>query len=98
MNSYGTVKRALNIFEQIKFLNDKEVAIIGGGIIGLLTAYLLLQGGYQVTVYAKIFPNPNILNNFGQDKQMLEEVVTSQVSGARMMYYLKAYSILSVQD
>jgi len=46
MNSYGTVKRALNIFEQIKFLNDKEVAIIGGGIIGLLTAYLLLQGGY----------------------------------------------------
>ena len=98
MNSYGTVKRALNIFEQIKFLNDKEVAIIGGGIIGLLTAYLLLQGGYQVTVYAKIFPNPNILNNFGQDKQMLEEVVTSQVSGARMMYYHKAYSILSVQD
>ena len=98
MNSYGTVKRALNIFEQIKFLNDKEVAIIGGGIIGLLTAYLLLQGGYQVTVYAKIFPNPNILNNFGQDKQMLEEVVTSQVAGAQMMYYIKADSILSGQE
>lgn len=41
---------------------NKNIAIIGAGISGMSTAYLLMQKGYSITIYAKAF-SPNITSN-----------------------------------
>ena len=51
--------------KQMNLLSDKNVAIIGGGPVGLTMAKLLQQNGIDVSVYerdndreARIFANP----------------------------------------
>ncbi|WP_215223215.1 FAD-dependent oxidoreductase [Echinicola shivajiensis] len=52
--SWGTSKIAADLLDT---LQDKEVAVIGCGIIGLSTARTLQDRGYKVTIYTKeIFP------------------------------------------
>lgn len=41
---------------------SKNIAIIGAGISGMSTAYLLKDKGYNITIYAKAF-SPNITSN-----------------------------------
>lgn len=41
---------------------DKGVAVIGSGIIGLTTAHMLKDAGYDVTIYAENFP-PHTTSN-----------------------------------
>jgi D-amino-acid oxidase len=41
---------------------QKSIAIIGAGISGMATAYLLLKKGYRLTIYASAF-YPNITSN-----------------------------------
>ncbi|HRI20752.1 MAG TPA: FAD-dependent oxidoreductase [Panacibacter sp.] len=41
---------------------SKNIAIVGAGISGMSTAYLLMQNGYNITIYAKAF-SPNITSN-----------------------------------
>lgn len=36
--------------------STQQVAVIGSGVIGLTSAYRLLEAGYQVTVLARMFP------------------------------------------
>jgi len=53
--SWGTVQDALGLCkDQLNRIkqNGESIAILGAGIIGLTTAYLLLQNGYQVRIYA----------------------------------------------
>lgn len=45
-----------------KFIMSKNIAIIGAGISGMSTAYLLKDEGYGITIYAKAF-SPNITSN-----------------------------------
>ncbi len=41
---------------------SKNIAIVGAGISGMSTAYLLINEGYNITIYAKAF-SPNITSN-----------------------------------
>ena len=41
---------------------SKSIAIIGAGISGMSTAFLLMQQNYNITIYAKAF-SPNITSN-----------------------------------
>ena len=41
---------------------NKNIAIIGAGISGMSTAYLLKNKGYNITIFAKAF-SPNITSN-----------------------------------
>lgn len=51
--SWGCAQEAINIFK--KHSNSSSVAIIGAGVIGLTTAHLLKDQGYDVTVYSDEF-------------------------------------------
>ncbi|MCJ8006554.1 glycine/D-amino acid oxidase-like deaminating enzyme/nitrite reductase/ring-hydroxylating ferredoxin subunit [Lederbergia wuyishanensis] len=50
LSSYWLKSTNLPSFPQIKQDLNVDVAIIGGGITGITTAYLLVKEGYQVTV------------------------------------------------
>ena len=45
-----------------KRIMSKNIAIIGAGISGMSTAFLLMQKKYRITIYAKAF-SPNITSN-----------------------------------
>ena len=53
--SWGTAQEAANLLRLSgqSFAPPARVAVIGGGVIGLTTAVVLLERGYDVTVYAK---------------------------------------------
>ncbi|ERF71806.1 hypothetical protein EPUS_01721 [Endocarpon pusillum Z07020] len=55
--------------------NSRRILVVGGGVIGLVTAWVLLDHGYKVTVLAKEWPT-------WSDKQRL----TSQIAGALWEY------------
>ena len=55
--SYGTVILAIMRHElRIKKQHSSEVAVLGGGIIGLFTAKILAEKGYKVNLYAEELP------------------------------------------
>ena len=50
---YGCAKYVVDhLFLPEKVSKNEPLAIIGAGIIGLSTAFLLIEQGYKVTVYA----------------------------------------------
>lgn len=57
--SWGSARKSLSILQhelEKSFNNSKEIAVIGAGVIGLTTAYLLVQQGWNVHIYASCFP------------------------------------------
>lgn len=59
--SFGGVKEVLEILENQKS-SSKTVAILGAGVVGLTTAYDLLEKGYEVHIYANEW-SPNLTSN-----------------------------------
>jgi glycine/D-amino acid oxidase-like deaminating enzyme len=50
--SWGSCQRAVQLFEQSYHGTTETIAILGAGIIGLTTAYLLIEKGYKVHIIA----------------------------------------------
>ncbi len=57
--SWGTSMRAA---EMVRETGRSEVAVLGGGVMGITTAYLLARQGLSVTIYADSLP-PNTTSN-----------------------------------
>lgn len=59
--SWGCAEHAVNSMKlelnRLKRQSTKNIAVLGAGVIGLTTAYILLSRGYKVTIYAQDFPN-----------------------------------------
>ena len=65
--SWGGAKIALDLLDQEiakdpTLATQKAVAVLGAGVIGLTTAYELLEKGYQVNIYADQF-SPNLTSD-----------------------------------
>lgn len=55
--SWGSAMEAIALAETLPALPKRQpIAILGSGVIGLSTAYQLLEKGYKVRIYAKEFP------------------------------------------
>ena len=59
--AYSSGQKIIKLFEndmknnsQIK--NTINIAIVGSGSVGLMTSLILLEKGYNVTLYSKKFP------------------------------------------
>lgn len=59
--SFGGVQEVLEILENQKN-HSKVVAVLGAGVVGLTTAYDLLEKGYEVHIYADEW-SPNLTSN-----------------------------------
>ena len=59
--SFGGAKEVLEILDNQK-TSSKIVAVLGAGVIGLATAYDLLEKGYEVHIYSDQW-NPNLTSN-----------------------------------
>ncbi len=70
--AYGTVKYVVDQFVDDKHQED-QIAILGAGYMGLITANLLADMGYQVTIYADLFPQ--------QELQIETLCLTSLIAG-----------------
>ena len=57
--SWGTGNLARNL---VKEQSEKKIAVIGAGCVGIATATLLQESGYEVTIYTKDV-SPNITSN-----------------------------------
>lgn len=53
--SWGSAEIAVDLFEQSRHPHALPVAVVGAGVIGLSTAWVLRERGYSVRVYAKNF-------------------------------------------
>jgi D-amino-acid oxidase len=60
--SWGTAQLAL---EEVVKTGQKQVAVLGCGVVGLATARLLQQTGKEVTIYAKALPPETTSNSAG---------------------------------
>ena len=61
--SWGSAHEALGLVQAAHYtVPDCTIAVIGAGVIGLTTAYLLLTHGYRVRVYARDLP-PHTTSN-----------------------------------
>lgn len=55
--AYGCAKHVIkSLFLDENASKDEHIAVLGAGIIGLSTAYLLIQLGYSVNLYAELTP------------------------------------------
>ncbi len=57
--SWGTGNLARNL---VKETSEKKIALLGSGTVGIATATLLQESGYEVTIYTKDVP-PNVTSN-----------------------------------
>jgi len=80
--SWGTAHAAIDLVSsQIK--RSKEIVVIGGGVIGLTTSYILLKQGYSVSLYSdQFFPN-NVSNIAGGLWSPVSVDLSSQDSAAK---------------
>jgi D-amino-acid oxidase len=60
--SWGTAQLAT---EEVRRSGQKQVAVLGCGVVGLATARLLQQIGKEVTIYAKALPPETTSNSAG---------------------------------
>jgi len=94
--SWGTAIEAVDLMEKQAQeknldLSNEEIAVIGSGPIGLTTAYILVERGYKVHMYARSFPpdiiasaatvvwspSPLPIGLCGDDAGMYERIVTN---------------------
>lgn len=54
--SYVSGLTVVDKFESENKEKVKEVAVVGSGAVGLMTALVLTDRGYNVTLYSKVFP------------------------------------------
>lgn len=55
--AYGCAQHVIEtLFQEENVPQNQEIAVLGAGIIGLTTAYLLIQRGYKVNLYAELTP------------------------------------------
>ena len=59
--SFGGSNEVLEILNDQK-ISSKTVAVLGAGVVGLATAYDLLEKGYEVHIYSEKW-NPNLTSN-----------------------------------
>lgn len=76
--AYGCARHIVDIFKKDVDNTVKDVAIIGGGYMGLMESLLLADLGFKVTVYAK---------DFAKDIGIYDgkNCITSQVAGGLWM-------------
>jgi D-amino-acid oxidase len=60
--SWGTAQLAI---DEVSKSGQKQVAVLGCGVVGLATARLLQQTGKEVTIYAKALPPETTSNSAG---------------------------------
>ena len=60
--SWGTAQLAV---EEVRKSEQKQIAVLGCGVVGLSTARLLQQSGREVTIYAKALPPETTSNSAG---------------------------------
>ena len=61
--SYGSAKKIVNIFQTEIKTKGNLIAVLGSGIMGLLTALELTNRGQKVKVYTKKIPSYGQKNN-----------------------------------
>lgn len=55
--AYGCAHHVIDkLFSEEKAETSEELAVLGAGIVGLSTAFLLTQKGYKVNLYAELTP------------------------------------------
>ncbi len=59
--AFGGAQEVLDILSQQQ-MTPKTVAVLGGGVVGLTTAYDLLERGYEVHLYAEAW-SPHLTSN-----------------------------------
>ena len=83
--AYGTALRTVEQFaREFPDASGEVVSVIGGGIVGLSTALILLERGYRVRLIAKQFIEPLELDARGFQRQAL---VTSQLAAGQIISY-----------
>lgn len=59
--SFGGANEVLEILAQQK-IESKNIAVLGAGVVGMTTAYTLLEQGYTVSIYSDNW-SPNLTSN-----------------------------------
>ncbi len=62
-------------------MHKPEIGVIGGGAVGLLTAYHLSEAGYQTAVYVRRREQAELLNRDGVIYENTEGMFSAQVEG-----------------
>jgi hypothetical protein len=61
--SYGSAKRITDIFQADVVTKGNQCAVLGAGVLGLLTALELINRGQKVRIYTKKIPTYGQKNN-----------------------------------
>lgn len=86
--SYGSSRFIVNKFIVDRKIDDPmEVAVLGSGYMGLLTALLLLKAGFRVTIYTKTLPSEFGVFNDSPEK------LTSQIAPGFWLPLFEPYLI-----
>lgn len=86
--SYGSSRFIVNKFILERKIDDPmDVAVLGSGYMGLLTALLLLKAGFKVTIYTKTLPSEFGVFNDSPDK------LTSQIAPGFWLPLFEPYLI-----
>ncbi len=99
--SWGVAEKAVELFEQRRSaagISDREVAVLGAGVVGLSTAYVLLEKGYRVRIYSDKF-HPNITSSVagGQFSPSVVEIPSHLSMNDLILRSWKRYAPLDEQ-
>lgn len=83
--SWGSVSEALNLFLERNISRNTEIAVLGGGVIGLTTAYRLAGLGYRVKLYTASLP-PDTTSNRAGGLFAPVSVATGETDSEREMF------------
>ncbi|EGR28364.1 hypothetical protein IMG5_177110 [Ichthyophthirius multifiliis] len=69
--------------EQYRYDNEKEIAVLGGGYLGLFTAFIFSKFGYKVKVYAEEYVKKDIQQILKGERD--NTIIVSQIAGGYWM-------------